>query len=252
MTGLATVHGGAGLERVRLLPQGPPVTRVARSDLDRRQAVQHYRTGLELLGAEQFEKAEREFLMAIELDSLFTLARYGLGQSYMAQRRYASAIVAFNGCRDAYQEIANLRQQDAFNADRLIIDEIQELRESISRVRSGQIRNVGPATLQRLESRLDDLERMRGTDVAHRSYVPAEVLLALGSAYFRNQQIDDAEREWKAATAVNPSLGEAHNNLAALYAMTGRKSEAEVAIRAAERAGYRVNPRLKTDVRNLP
>jgi Flp pilus assembly protein TadD len=57
-----------------------------------------------------------------------------------------------------------------------------------------------------------------------------------------------AEREWKAAVAANPRLGEAHNNLAALYATTGRKAQAQDAVNQAEKAGYRVNPRLKADI----
>ena len=44
-------------------------------------------------------------------------------------------------------------------------------------------------------------------------------------------------------------LGEAHNNLAALYA---RKADAEAAARAAQKAGFRLNPRLLNDIKNLP
>ena len=44
--------------------------------------------------------------------------------------------------------------------------------------------------------------------------------LALGSAYFRTEQFPDAEREYKAAIAVEPKSGEAFNNLAALYLQT--------------------------------
>jgi Tfp pilus assembly protein PilF len=103
-----------------------------------------------------------------------------------------------------------------------------------------------------MEFRLEDLERMRGPNVFERPHIPAELSLALGSAYFRNNQALDAEREWLTASTSNPRLGEAHNNLAALYAMTGRKQEAEQAVRAAERARFRVDPRLKDDIKRLP
>ena len=63
--------------------------------------------------------------------------------------------------------------------------------------------------------------------------------------------LPSAEREWKAAIAVNSRLGEAHNNLAALYAMTGRKQQAQESVRQAERSGYQVNPRLKSDIQAL-
>jgi Flp pilus assembly protein TadD len=102
----------------------------------------------------------------------------------------------------------------------------------------------------RLEHRVSDLERtkQRGQGAYE---TPAEVSLALGSAYFRSGEIMSAEREWKAAVAVNSRLGEAHNNLAALYAMTGRKEEAQESVKQAERSGYQVNPRLKSDIQAL-
>ena len=49
---------------------------------------------------------------------------------------------------------------------------------------------------------------------------------------------------------TNPKLGEAHNNLAALYLMTQKIEEAEKELDLAEKAGYHVNPRLKDDIKN--
>jgi hypothetical protein len=51
---------------------------------------------------------------------------------------------------------------------------------------------------------------------------------------------------------TNPKLGEAHSNLAVLYMMTGRKKEAEEAIKAAEKTKFRVNPQLKADISKMP
>jgi tetratricopeptide (TPR) repeat protein len=199
---------------------------------------------------EQFTLAEREFSDAIARDPLLALAHYGLGQSYMSQRRFAPAIQAFVRCRETYERIWALRQSDAAAAERLMRDEITELRDAIMSARRAQ-RPVSPAMMQRMESRLEDLEGVLGSNLNERPRIPAELSLALGSAYFKNNQTEDAEREWLAATTNNPKLGEAHNNLAALYAMTGRKQEAEQAVRAAERARFHVDPRLKEDIKRL-
>jgi len=72
--------------------------------------------------------------------------------------------------------------------------------------------------------------------------------MAIGSAYFRLNDLQNAEKEYKAAIEVNPNFGEAHSNLAVVYFVTGRVAEAETAIKAAERAGFKVNPRLKDDI----
>jgi tetratricopeptide (TPR) repeat protein len=219
-------------------------------EISRRQAIEHYRTGQELLTAERYEQAATEFTAAIGLDPMLALAHYGLGQAHMGLKRYASAVQAFTGAKDAYARMSTLRQSDMMAAERRLDDEMRELRDSLARVRSGQIRNVGPALEQQLERRLEELETMRkGRTDTFQS--PAEVTLALGSAYYRNNQPQEAEREWRAAVAANPRLGEAHNNLAVIYMMTGRKKEAEDAVRAAERARFRVHPQLKADINRM-
>ena len=74
--------------------------------------------------------------------------------------------------------------------------------------------------------------------------------MALGSAYFRTEQFPDAEREYRAAIAVEPKSGEAFNNLAALYLQTSRYKEADEAVKSAEKAGFRVHPQLKQDIKD--
>jgi tetratricopeptide (TPR) repeat protein len=223
-------------------------------ELSRRQALERYRAGQELLTAERYEQAGAEFTAAIKLDPLLTLAHYGLGQSYMGLKRYASAIQAFNAGKLAYATLANMRQTNAFEVDRRMDDEIRELRESINAARTGKIKGAGENSVivNQLEKRLDDLERTRQNRLRGEQYqAPAELSLALGSAYYRNSQMQDAEREWLLAVKVNSKLGQAHNNLAALYLVTGRRIEAETAVKNAERTGFRVNPKLKEDIKAM-
>jgi tetratricopeptide (TPR) repeat protein len=222
-------------------------------DLSHVNALQHYRDGEALLHAEQFAAAAAEFEAAIKLDPLLTIAHYELGQSYMALRRYREAITAYLRCRGAFETLARLVAVNDFSADQRRDDEIRELNGSIEQIRSGRIKVATgrDVLIARLEHRIADLERMRqrGTGSVE---APAELALALGSAYFRSGDSVSAERQWKVAVAANPRLGEAHNNLAALYAATGRKAQAQDAVKQAEKAGYRVNPRLKADIEAMP
>ena len=223
------------------------------SNLDRRQALQHYRDGMEFLSSEQYEKAADSFRKAIDKDRFLALAYYGLGQSQMALKRYASAIIAFRDCRDVYADLAGFALSESISAERQRDDEIRDLRDSIRLFQSSTVKTASPDRTQyvvRLEARLRELERMKQGDVTPQK-PPAFVSLSLGSAYFRGGHLEDAEREWKAAVAADPRFGEAHNNLAALFAMSGRRQEAEAAVQAAERAGYRVHPQLKEDIRQL-
>jgi tetratricopeptide (TPR) repeat protein len=212
------------------------------SDHQRREAWRHYRTGQELMAAEQFAKAAEAFRRAIEQDRLLALAHYGEGQAYMALRRFPSAVRAFTACREAFRTLHDLAESHRHTAERRRLEEMRELRELARRL-------TDTRALQ-LEARVTDLER-RQTTIGTAFEPPAFLALALGSAYFRSGALDDAERAWKAAVSADPQFGEAHNNLAALYAMTGRRREAQDAVRAAEEAGFRVNPQLKSDIAGL-
>jgi tetratricopeptide (TPR) repeat protein len=210
----------------------------------RREALALYRIGQEFFIAEKFERAAEEFTKAAVKDPLFTLAHYQAGQSYMNLKRYASAIKAFQQTIEATRALYGIAQTDRFAVERARDDEIRELRETINALQqSGH-----PLLVTRAEQHLADLEKQR-TSLASGYRPPAEALLSLGSAHFRNGDRDAAEMQWKAAVEVNPRLGEAHNNLVVVYLQTGRFAEAEAEIKAAEKAGFRVNPQLKEDVK---
>ncbi len=219
----------------------------------RREALKHYRAGQEFMYAEAWEKARAEFTSAVELDPLLALAHYGLGQSQMALKRYKDALAAFIACRDTYVKLSAMEQSYTAEVDRRREDELRELRDSLALIQSGRIKATtsGAHTAMKIEQRIKDLERVRGRErgTVSASPVPAEVFLALGSAYFRSGSLQDAEREYRQAIEINPKFGEAHNNLAVVYMMTGRYGQADEEVKAAEKAGFRVNPQFKEDLK---
>ena len=218
---------------------------------DRREAVRHYRAGQELLGSERWDRAVVEFRAAIALDALFVDAHYGLGQAFMGATRFASAVQAYNGCLMAARAIYGLRDRDRVGVDRQIDDQIRELKDAARRLAAQANPQMAAMKTLQIDIRIQDLERSRSSHPGAFE-PPAGVMLALGSAHFRNGARDEAERHWTEATRVNPALGEAWNNLAVVYMQTARKGDALEAVLRAERAGFRVHPRLKDDIANLP
>ena len=208
------------------------------------EALELFRAGQEFLSAEQFERAADAFSKSVAKDRLLSIAHYGLGQSYMNLRRYASAAKAYKDCIESMRALHDLQETSRFQVDKQREDEVRELRTVLNQTRG--IR--GPTRLQ-MEQRLRDLEQQRHAEGAP-FRPPAEVLLALGSAYFRNGEPEGAEANWKAALEVNPKYGEAHNNIAVIYMQTGRLAEAEQEVKLAEKNGFRVNPQFKTDLKD--
>jgi tetratricopeptide (TPR) repeat protein len=210
----------------------------------RREAVQFYRVGQEFFSAEKFDRAAEEFTKATAKDPLFTLAYYQAGQSYMNLKRYASAIQAFTRCIESTRTLYGLAETNRFAVEKQRDDEVREMRETVRTLQQSGHQLLA----MRAEQHLLDLDKQRSSlSTGYRP--PAEVLLSLGSAYFRNGDRDAAETQWKAAIEVNGRLGEGHNNLAAVYLQTGRYVEADAEIKAAEKSGFRVNPQLKEDVK---
>jgi tetratricopeptide (TPR) repeat protein len=223
----------------------------AASSLDeqkRRDAEKAYRRGEELARAESFEEAASYFRQAIKLDPLLSIAYYSLGQTQMALRRYPAAIEAYQGCRQSFERIAALDVGDRNALEKARQDEIRELRDSLVRVQQGKIKGATLSQEMGIEERLKVLEgaQMKGND--ERGGVPAEVMLALGSAYFRNGQLPEAEPAYKEAVATDAKLGPAYSNLAVIYMMTSRFADAKDAVKRAEKAGFPINPALKKEI----
>ena len=229
----------------------PPV---GKSDVarDQKEAMLHYRLGQDAFRTERYDIAELEFQKAGKLDPTLELAPYGLGQVYMATKRYGVAIAAFAKCREVIQANAITSAGDEMKHQRRINDQIKAL-EDEQRIYEQPGRNANSAAarnyLQQLAMRISTMKDARHRTTSGPEPIPAWISLALGSAYFRSDAGADAEREYRAAIDVDPKLGEAHNNLAVVLILSGRATEADAEIAAAEKAGFKVNPELKADVK---
>lgn len=220
---------------------------------DELRAREHHRKGRELMRSERYELAIEELQQAVRLDRELVMAYYDLGLSLMAVGDYPAAVNAYTGCREAWLRFADAMQRGGFEGDAMREDRIRELRDQL-----GELQRI-PATpgtsqysqiqleMRRIENLIQALD-MSKTRGLQRIELPAELSLALGSAYFRSGRIEDAEREYGAAIAVQPKLGQAHNNLAVVYLMQGKAAQAKEAVKRAEKSGFRVSSELKKDI----
>jgi len=219
--------------------------------VNQEEARKHYQSGDRLMSEEAFEAAVREFRTATELDETFTLAYYSQGQALMALKRYPEAVTAYVGARDALYRLSNLDQKARSEREQQRRDSIRELEEALQKIQSGKVKGTGGSTIS-MEAPIQDRLRLlkdsqfKGAEGGVR--VPAELSLALGSAYFRQSLFADAEREYRAALKADDKLGAAHNNLAVICMLTGRFEEAKKEVVAAEKASFPVSPRFKQDL----
>ena len=219
------------------------------SEREQHAASQHFKRGMESLVAEKYDVAETEFKAAVAIDPLYDAAFYGLGQVYMATKRYPDALRAYLASRDAFKSATAAEVLAGSEADRRLRDQIEALKDNernLSRLGTGE---SAQTIIDQIRAQIQQLESRKGRRAgATPPPIPAGLSMAIGSAYFRLNDLPNAEKEYKAALEVNPNFGEAHSNLAVVYLVTGRATDADAEVKAAEKAGFRVNPKLKQDI----
>lgn len=240
--------GGAGPQET---PQTRPPASPLAQDINREEARHHYRAGDQLMAEEAFERAAGRFRTATRMDPEYVLAYYSLGQALMKLHRYEEAVTAYTDARDALTRLSHVGQKAQARIDQRRRDEINELQDTLQMVRSGKVKGTGgrPMAMEvGLEERIQMLEDSQLLGAGSEITIPAELSLALGSAYFRLGKLELAEEGFRAAIRRRGNLGAAHNNLAVTCMMTGRLEEARKEIRAAEEAGFYVSGRFKADL----
>lgn len=237
---------------VAALTAAAVVTAAAQTPADRQRARTHNRLGWDLMTAESWESAARAFQQAIDIDKNFEDAYYGLGRANIALKKYVAAIDVLTTCRRLYIAQAGKQFANQQDAQRYRQDRITELDEQIRQVQARPPTAQQQDLLRQLGNQRRDIQNAitRGSGMSIDAGVPPWVSLSLGSAYFRSAKLADAEREYKAAIAVDSKFGEAHNNLAVVYLETNRLTEAEASLKDAKKAGFKVNPQLEQAIKD--
>ncbi|PYQ19981.1 MAG: hypothetical protein DMF79_11425, partial [Acidobacteria bacterium] len=145
--------------------------------------------------------------------------------------------------RDAYYKVAALKVADRLRAAEVSQQMVDEYRNLTGVDARGSATKAVTARLNVLR----DLEQAKRLDDGNPE-PPAEISLALAGAWFRQGNVEEAEKENRNALKGRPDYGQAHNNLAVIYMMTRRFPEAREAVEKAEKSGFAVNPKLKEEL----
>jgi tetratricopeptide (TPR) repeat protein len=214
-------------------------------------AYDHFRKGMQDLMAEHYPEAERNFRSAVQIDPHYDAAFYGLGQVYMATKRYPEAVRAYLDSREAFKGAVAAERAGAADAEKRLRDQIQALKDNVARLERTATQSANAQNeIYRERDMIRQLEiRLNRFNTGGVTPVPAGLSMALGSAYFRTGDTESAEREYLEAIKADPQFGEAHNNLAVIYMLSGRIEQANQEVALAEKAGFRVSPQFKQDLK---
>jgi tetratricopeptide (TPR) repeat protein len=224
---------------------------VSADDRAQKEAIKHYKAGQLALQTERYAEAEEEFRKAIDLDPLLVAAHYGLGQTKMVTKSYPEAVTAFVAARQAFEQGQVQSASNEMAAQRRLDDQIKALQDDVTAARrqqTGANASRITAAISRNEDQIRTLQTMRRRANEGPLPTPHWLSFALGSAYFRTNDLVNAEKEYRAALAQKPDLGEGHLNLAVVCMLTGRLDEATSEVALAEKGGVKVPQALKDDI----
>lgn len=211
-----------------------------------REAERRYKAGIELMRSESWEEAGTEFKAATAADPNMVLAHYNLGQCRMPQKRFVEAASAYKNAKEAFLRLSQLGERELAARDRDRQEEIRGLRDNLQQLHTVKDGSAEKRQME-IEARIQLLESLRFKGNG-RPNMPAEFPLALGSAYFRQEMLDEAKAEYEEAIRLNPKLGPAHNNLAVIHFLTGHLAEADAELQLAKKGGFPINPQLAADI----
>ena len=140
---------------------------------------------------EAWPEASKEFQAAIDIDPQYEDAYYGLGLANMRMKKYAEAIAAYVKCRDLYRSMAGKQFTSRQDAQRYRQNRLTEIDEIIRQYQTGPQTAATQDRLRQLQQQRREIEDYiaRGSNMTVENSVPAFVYLALGSAYFRTEQL---------------------------------------------------------------
>jgi tetratricopeptide (TPR) repeat protein len=222
-----------------------------------REAMVHYAGGSRALASERYREAADEFATAVRLDRLLVIAHYGLGQAYMALKEYPAAVRAYLDCRRAFRDDVRDEIERRASWEQRVSSEIHAIEDQLAIAESGAPGGGGlpqrptPSSAgnpPRLRQQLDSLRTRQKRAAPGALDTPPWISVALGSAYFRSGAVADAEREYLAALKVDPTVAEAHFNLALLYSSTNRPDDATRELAVVEKDGMNVPEDLRAAI----
>jgi len=224
-------------------------------NMDENKLVENYKRAnpLYLDGEKQFakgnlDKAEKKLLEALAIMPEHADASFVMAQIQLKRKDFSKALALILDAKKNYVTIAKFRtftyqqyldrlrqqRQDLENQKRQILDNLSRTSKSGSSPATNEI----DRSIQIIDSRLS-------TPIPPTFEIPAEYFYIHGNALYRLGKLVDAAAQYQETIRLDPSHGNAYNNLALVLFSLGKYQEALNCLLRAEAAGIKINPDFK-------
>jgi tetratricopeptide (TPR) repeat protein len=218
------------------------------------EAAQHMQAGIAADKQKQFDVAITEFKKVTELEPTFADGFVGLGQSYMEEHNFASAVTPLKRALEVDSDLASAHQllgyallaqgyaaqaiphlQKVQDKTGLGVAEIQtgQLAEAVANLQAALAERPNDQDLLYYLGRASGLLSKQSIDTLLAAYPDsARAHQALAENYFVLRQMPEAEKEYREALRLRPDTPELHLELGEVYAGAFQWAKAEEEFRA--------------------
>jgi len=208
----------------------------------------HLDKGMKLLEKGSPEEAEVEFLEATRAFPDLADAYIQLGHLSMRRKDYSQGLDRYLQARTALTNLQGIARRQEVERSRRLQDAMDVLREQIDQLRVSQ----NPADQSEVNLKMAQMDKLRQEQTKLRApdvlLIPAELPFLIGTARMNLEDYDAAIEDYREALALRSGYGEAHNNLAVIYFYRKDYPLAWEHLRAAEKAGIRINPQFREEL----
>ncbi|MDD8013584.1 MAG: tetratricopeptide repeat protein [Acidobacteriota bacterium] len=227
-------------------------------NMDENELVLSYKRAnpLYLDGEKQFskgnlDKAEKKLLEALALMPEHADASYVLAQVQLKRKDFPKALALIIDAEKHYASISRFRtftHQQYLDRLRQQRQNLEDMKNQILANLSRTSKSESSAATREIDQNILVINSRLSTPIPPTYEIPADYYYIHGNALFQLGRRADAEVQYREAIRVDPTHGNAYNNLALVLFSLGRFQEALDCLQRAEAAGVKINPDFKRDL----
>lgn len=215
-------------------------------------SVKHFEKGKELFHKGDEKKAEKELHKCLKIFPRHTQAHFYLSNILYNRGDFDRALEHIEEAKANFEfmnQMYALAYDDYTTKLRGQRDESQkklsEYQDKLAATTDQDTKRALEGTIASLESEISTLNNRLTEPLPTLKQIPADYFYLHGNILFKLKEHQEAQRQYLEAIRIDPTHGNAYNNLAIIYFMAKQYQTALELLNKAEENGAKVNPEFK-------
>lgn len=217
-------------------------------------AVAAYEKALKLMDKKDLDGALDALVVSVQEMPDFPDSHFLMARILYTEKEYTRALGEMVLAREGFERTTDLRESMAKDRRKAFSDRIRQKDVAISE-QAARMATVSPEQRQKVQMVIDrlqlerqDLERQVQEYSLAPTRAPARYSCLHGNILLRLDKGPEAIAQYEETLKTDPGYGEAANNLASIYHMSGQNRKAMDIVTEAQKRGAKLHPELAKSI----